>query len=80
MVTHDVQEALLLSDHVIVLNNMGTLELRKEINSEYTIMQRVKDISGYMNSVYESYLLPIQDAIINGQSRINEKQDTLHIA
>jgi len=80
VVTHDVQEALLLADHVIVMNRLGGIETLKEIMSNYTIMQRVNDISGYMNSVYESYFLPIQDAIINGQSKQNEKQDTVHIA
>lgn len=80
IVTHDVQEALLLADHVIVMNSSGGIETRKEIKSDYSIMQRVKNISGYMNSVYKSYMLPIQDAIMNGQNRKNEKQDTLHIA
>lgn len=80
VVTHDVQEALLLADHVIVMNSFGGIELRKEIKSDYSIMQRVNNISGYMNSVYESYMMPIQDAIMNGQNRKNEKQDTLYIA
>lgn len=80
VVTHDVQEALLLADHVIVMNRFGGIETRKEIKSDYSIMQRVSNISGYMNSVYENYMLPIQDAIMNGQSKINEKQDTIHIA
>lgn len=80
VVTHDVQEALLLADHVIVMNSFGGIETQKEIKSDYSITQRVNNISGYMNSVYESYMLPIQDAIINGQNRKNEKQDTLHIA
>ena len=80
VVTHDVQEALLLANNVIVMNNIGRIEAKIEINTRYSIMDRVNDISGYMNSVYEIYMLPIQDAIINGQNRINEKQDTLHIA
>lgn len=80
VVTHDVQEALLLANHVIVMNRFGGIETLKEIKSNYSIIQRVNDISGYMNSVYESFMLPIQDAIINGQSKQNEKQDTIHIA
>lgn len=80
VVTHDVQEALLLADHVIVMNSFGGIETQKEIKSDYSIMQRVNNISGFMNSVYESYMLPIQDAIMNGQNRKNEKQDTIHIA
>jgi ABC-type nitrate/sulfonate/bicarbonate transport system ATPase subunit len=73
VVTHDVQEVLLLADHIIVLNSLGSVETMKEIISNYSIMERVSDISGYMNSVYENYMLPIQDAIINGQSKKNEK-------
>ena len=69
VVTHDVQEALLLADHVIVMNSFGGIETRKEIKIEYSIIQRVSNISRYMNSVYESYMLPIQDAIMNGQNR-----------
>lgn len=80
IVTHDVQEALLLSDYVLVMNKYGTIESRKTIQSNYSIMERVKDISGYMNSVYENYMLPIQDAIMNGQTKKNEKQNTIHIA
>lgn len=80
VVTHDVQEALLLADHVLVMNSFGGIETRKEIKSDYSIMQRVNNISGYMNSIYEIYMLPIQDAIMNGQNRKNEKQDTIHIA
>lgn len=80
LVTHDVQEALLLADHVIVMNGFGGIETRKEIKSDYSIMHRVKNISGYMNSVYENYMLPIQDAIINGQTKKNAKQDSIHIS
>lgn len=80
VVTHDVQEALLLADHVIVMNSFGGIETQKEIKSDYSITRRVSNISGYMNSVYENYMLPIQDAIINGQSKQHEKQDTIHIA
>ncbi len=79
VVTHDVQEALLLADHVIVMNSFGGIETRKEIKSDYSIRQRVNNISGYMSSVYKSYMLPIQDAIMNGQKKENENQDTLHI-
>jgi ABC-type nitrate/sulfonate/bicarbonate transport system ATPase subunit len=73
IVTHDVQEALLLSNHIIVLNSLGTIEASKNINSNCSIMERVNDISGYMNSVYGNYMLPIQDAIINGQNKKYEE-------
>jgi len=72
VVTHDVQEALLLADHVIVMNSYGSIEMRRAIKSEYTILKRVNNISRYMNSIYEAYMVPIQDAIMNRQDRKNE--------
>lgn len=72
IVTHDVQEALLLSDFVLVMNKYGAVESKKSIQSTYTILERLNDISGYMNSIYENYMLPIQDALMNGQTQ-NEK-------
>lgn len=79
VVTHDVQEALLLADYIIVISSFGGIEFQMEIKTNYSIMQRVKNISGYMNSVYESYMLPIQDAIINGNNIKHEKKDNIHI-
>lgn len=66
VVTHDVQEALLLSNHIVVLNNTGEIEIKKAIQSNYSITERVNNISGFMNSVYTEYMIPIQNAIING--------------
>jgi NitT/TauT family transport system ATP-binding protein len=67
VVTHDVQEALLLADTVVVLNNKGMIEKKADISTSFSIGERVEKITEYMNSVYESYMLPIQEAIINGQ-------------
>lgn len=67
IVTHDVQEALLLADHVLVMNKLGSIETSKEIKTNYSLMQRVSNITDYMSSVYENYLLPIQHAIMNGE-------------
>ncbi len=66
VVTHDVQEALLLANHIVVLNNVGEVEMKKAIQSDYNITERVNNISGFMNSVYSNYMIPIQNAIING--------------
>lgn len=66
VVTHDVQEALLLSNHIVVLNDVGEIEIKKAIQSNYSITERVNNISGFMNSVYTEYMIPIQNAIING--------------
>lgn len=69
MVTHDVQEALLLSDRIIVLNSQGAIQMTKTIQTEFPPLERVQDISKYMNGVYAEYMLPIQEAIITGQRK-----------
>lgn len=73
IVTHDVQEALLLADHIIVMSRTGKIKMQKRIETNYSIIKRVSHISEYMNSVYEQYMLPIQDAIMNGEVLKNEK-------
>ncbi|MBK9215801.1 MAG: ATP-binding cassette domain-containing protein [Chloracidobacterium sp.] len=65
-VTHDVQEALLLSDTVLVLGNTGHVKAHFHIETNRSISDRVRNISGYMSEVYSKYMLPIQDAIMNG--------------
>lgn len=92
LVTHDVQEALLLADNVLVFDKWGGIQARHTIQTNKTVSDRVFNISGFMNEVYEDYLLPIQDAIMNvatrpvqhgivkGESKENEKVDILHIA
>lgn len=67
-VTHDVQESLLLSDNVMVFCPDGSIKARYEIESEKSISERVNDISSFMAEVYSDYMLPIQDAIMNGNS------------
>jgi len=65
-VTHDVQEALLLSNDVLVLNRVGEVQARYAVTSSKSISERVYDITGFMNEVYADYMLPIQDDIIKG--------------
>lgn len=67
-VTHDVQEALLLSNDVLVFNQRGEVQARHTVKSTKTIGERVGDIASFMNEVYADYMLPIQDAIIKGVS------------
>lgn len=76
-VTHDVQEALLLSNDVLVFSSLGEVQASHSINTDKTITERVNDITGFMNEVYADYLLPIQDAIIKGRSGKGEKAECL---
>lgn len=72
LVTHDVQEAILLSNNIIALNNLGKIQESWSINSNKSITERVNNISGFMAEVYSEFMLPIQDAIIKGKNIGNE--------
>lgn len=72
IVTHDIQEALLLSDIVIVFNSNGTvLNNPIIIQSKLSIKERIQDISGFLSEVYTRYFIPIQDQIIKDGKRHN---------
>lgn len=68
-VTHDVQEALLLSNDVLVFSKSGEIQAKRTINTHRSIEERVNNISGFMNEVYSDYMLPIQEAIMLGGNR-----------
>jgi ABC-type nitrate/sulfonate/bicarbonate transport system ATPase subunit len=65
IVTHDVQEALLLANKVAVLSKDGIVKADYTINSNYSITERVNDISSFMKEVYAEFMIPIQENIIN---------------
>jgi NitT/TauT family transport system ATP-binding protein len=74
MVTHDVQEALLLSNQIIVLSSSG------QISGTYTlppvpVKERIANIPEFMKTVYTTYMLPIQEDIINGRNKKYEGPD-----
>jgi ABC-type nitrate/sulfonate/bicarbonate transport system ATPase subunit len=69
IVTHDVQEALLLSNSILVLNNRGSSEYSERISTTYGLNERVNNISSYMLEVYDKYFIPIQKSIIDGKNR-----------
>jgi NitT/TauT family transport system ATP-binding protein len=79
-VTHDVQEALLLADHVIVLNKQGQMEAQYDLSTTLSISERVADISSYMREVYTEFMLPIQQLLINGRNKNDEKETVFPIA
>lgn len=65
-VTHDVQEALLLSNKIIVLGKSGTRLHEDIIESDFSIPERVFDISNYIKTpTYQKYFIPIQKWIMD---------------
>ncbi len=70
IVTHDVQEAILLADDIIVLNRKGSLQAKFSVNSTISINDRVHDIAGFVNDHAFQQLYPsLQQAIILEEER-----------
>lgn len=65
VVTHDVQEALLLSDEVLVMSLGGEIQEKYLIESSKSLYDRTENISSFMSEVYEEYFIPIQQAIMS---------------
>jgi hypothetical protein len=70
IVTHDVQEAILLADNIIVLNRKGSIQAKFSVNSTISINDRVHDIAGFVNDQAFKELYPaLQQAIILEEER-----------
>lgn len=78
-VTHDVQESLLLSSNVMVFDSKGSVKAQFEIKSDKSISSRVANIRDFMSEVFVDYMMPIQEAIMNGSIHdLDQRQATSH--
>jgi ABC-type nitrate/sulfonate/bicarbonate transport system ATPase subunit len=64
VVTHDVQEALLLSNQVVIIGQLGQIQANYKITTEKSLYNRVHNVSEFLEEVYADYLLPIQKVIM----------------
>jgi ABC-type nitrate/sulfonate/bicarbonate transport system ATPase subunit len=77
IVTHNVEEAILLADHIIVLNRLGAIQSRFNVSSSVSSKERVKNITDFMKDpdFVELYSV-LQQAIIleddREKTQINE--------
>jgi len=76
-VTHDVQEALILSNKIIVLGKNGTKLYEDIIESDLSIQERVNDISDYIKTpTYQNYFIPIQKWImVDGTRAVTGREE-----
>ena len=79
IVTHDVQEAILLADEIIVLNRKGSIQTKFTVNTPISISERVNDITRFVNDKAFTELYPaLQQAIILEEER--QSINNLHIS
>lgn len=70
IVTHDVQEAILLSDKVIFLNREGSIQDRTEIESIKSPFERVKNINRFLGEpAFQNLFQSIQNSIMTDGAR-----------
>lgn len=77
IVTHDVQEALLLADKVFILGKGGIKLFNTVVDESYPIMTRLKDISEFNNTEqFQSLYTAIQKFIlVDGLRAITEYKE-----
>lgn len=70
IVTHDVQEAILLADDIIVLNRKGSIQAKFSVKTDISIENRVNDIASFVDDKAFKELYPaLQKAIILEEER-----------
>jgi ABC-type nitrate/sulfonate/bicarbonate transport system ATPase subunit len=82
IVTHDVQEAILLSNKVIVLNRHGEIQPPEhQVISPMSLTERVNNISGFLQeSQYQELFVIVQDTILkDGKRKSHTRQDALNL-
>ena len=79
IVTHDVQEAILLADEIIVLNRKGSIQAKFSVSTTASIKDRVNDIAGFINDKSFKELFPaLQQAIIVEEERRINSDDGIN--
>ena len=72
IVTHDVQEAILLADRIIVLNRKGRIQAKFNVNTTTSIKDRVNDIAGFVTDKSFEELFPaLQNSIILEEGKMS---------
>lgn len=70
IVTHDVQEAILLADKIIVLNRKGSIQANLSVQTDLSVENRVFDIARFVDDKAFKELYPVlQQAIILEEER-----------
>ena len=70
IVTHDVQEAILLADEIIVLNRKGSIQANISVQTDLSVENRVMDIASFVDDKAFKELFPVlQQAIILEEER-----------
>jgi ABC-type nitrate/sulfonate/bicarbonate transport system ATPase subunit len=79
IVTHDVQEAILLADKIVVLNRKGEFQATFKVDTHLHTSERVKDITKFVSSnTFTSLYSPLQQAIILEDERKNARESEVN--
>jgi NitT/TauT family transport system ATP-binding protein len=60
IVTHDIQEALLLASKVLVIDKSGSIIQQYNITSKFKLNDRLINMGDYIEDIYTDYFKPIQ--------------------
>lgn len=77
LVTHDVQEAILLSDNILVFGRNGSILRNVSVNTSISALKRVDNIADFISTAaYKNLYAPVQDwIIVDGVRKITGKAE-----
>lgn len=64
LVTHDIQEAAILGDHVLVIGNNGQVVFDKAINGSYQGQARIAHLNEHLKEMFDPVIGPIQEVLM----------------
>ncbi|MCB0782541.1 MAG: ATP-binding cassette domain-containing protein [Flavobacteriales bacterium] len=64
LVTHDIQEAAILGDHVLVIGNNGQVVFDKAIYGSYQGQARIAHLNEHLKEMFDPVIGPIQEVLM----------------
>ena len=65
LVTHDIQEAVILGDHVLVIGNNGQVVFDKAIRGDHQGHERIAHLNAHLKAMFDPVIGPIQEELMN---------------
>lgn len=74
LVTHDIQEAVILGDHVLVIGNNGQVVFDKAIRGTYQGHARIAHLNDHLKQMFDPVIGPIQEQLMHAPLTANGTQ------
>ncbi len=72
LVTHDIQEAVILADEILMIDHHGSAAYLVEVKSSRKGRERLESLNAHLKEVYDDIIAPLQQQmVIDGRRRLS---------